>query len=827
MARASPIQSNVNAGQLSPNVSGRVDIAKYAGACSFLQNFIPLIQGPAQRRSAFRFVAEVKDSTKRAWLIKFEFNVQQSYQLEFGEGYIRFFTNHGQLQSAGPYEIASPYTAADLTNADGTFGLGFVESADIIYVVCAAQQPRKLARLASTNWTLSVLTPTWGPFKNINTTALNIWASATTGAVTLNASAALFSAAMVGQDVYLQQKTVLSITQWEPGKAVAANSLRRSDGKNYKAVNAATTGGNKPIHSEGSVYDGDTGVQWAFQDPGYGYATITSFVSSTQVNATVVKQIPDNAVLVANATIKWAFSAWNSVDGYPTQVTFFKERLTFSRGQTVWLSVAGDYENMATKDDGGVVTTDSAIVAPISSSQVNNIVWMTPKDALLIGTAGSEFTIKALTEQQPFGPDNIQAVPISSFGSRTIQALSIGQVALFVQRSGLKMRDVIYDFLSNTFKSTDQTTLSDNIVQPGLVQIAYQQEPYSIIWAVRSDGVLAAMTYSREQYADPPYGGWHRHVIGGGGLVECISTNPNPAIDGDELWCIAKFIINGVTKRYVGFMEKERRLNDDQQDAFYVDFGLTLNNTQNAMLTPGANATLAGATGVVFTAGSAIFAAGDVNREIHLRYSTADVEGILTWITSKALITAFTDSTHVTGNILVAFQSISTIAALGWRMTVTTISGLSHLEGQLVDILADGAKSPQRTVSAGSITLQDKASKVHVGLPMPAYLRTMRLNAGAQDGTSQGKVARINTVVVRLLETLGLMYGPSFSQLKSANFRRAANTMNNAPPLFTGDFKVDFNGDYTTNPWLCFKQSDPLPCTIVAIMPTVSVYDRG
>jgi hypothetical protein len=160
-------------------------------------------------------------------------------------------------------------------------------------------------------------------------------------------------------------------------------------------------------------------------------------------------------------------------------------------------------------------------------------------------------------------------------------------------------------------------------------------------------------------------------------------------------------------------------------------------------------------------------------------------------------------------------------------LTVTTITGLSHLEGQVVDVLVNGATHPQRTVTGGSITLQAPASKVQVGLRFASKLQTMRMNAGAQDGTSQGKKTRIPNAVLRVDETLGLQYGKDFTTLYDINFRDALDRMDNPPPMFTGDIAIDWPGDYDTYPWLCFQQSDPLPATIVAIMPQVVVADKG
>ena len=788
MPRAAPMLSAFNAGELSPNVEGRVEVGKYANGCKTLENYIPLVQGPAKRRGGTRYVAEVKDSSKRTWLVRFEFNTQQAYQLEFGDKYIRFYTNHGQVQVSGVaayngatayvvgnlvsnagvnyyciaattgnappnatywypltgtiYEIPTPWAYTDLTASDGTFGLRFVESNDIVYICHQYYAPRKLARYGATNWQITTLTPQNGPFKTVNTTATTVQASAQTGAITLTASTAIFQASHVGSIFYMQQASVLAIAQWEAGKAVGAGMRRRSSGLNYYSLNAATTGGNKPIHTEGAVYDGDTGVQWQFEDPGYGYALITGYTSATQVSATVIKSIPYYAS-TGGATTKWAFGAWSDVEGWPSQVSFYKERLTFGRGQSVWMSVTGDYENFAPKDDSGTVTASQAITLTLQSDKVNNLQWFASSDSMVCGTAGGEFAIQPITTNQPFGPDNCTAPTVSVFGSRSVLPVRIGDAILFVQRSGIKLRDIIYDYLSNKFNSTDQNVFADHITKGGLLNMVYQQEPYSIVWTTRADGQLVAMTYSREQYENQPFGGWHRHPLGGsfsGGsaVVESLSVIPAPTADRDELWMIVKRTINGATKRYIEYMAPEWKDTDAQADAYYVDCGAT--------------------------------------------YSGAPA---------------------------------------------TTVSGLDWLEGQTVSVLADGAVQPNRTVTGGAITLDVAASKVQVGLPYVTRLQTMRLNAGGADGTSQGKTARINKLVIRFLNSLGLKYGPSFSALDEIDFRTVADGMNAPPALFTGDKILDFDGDYSNDPWVCIQQDNPLPSTIIGIMPTNSTYDRG
>lgn len=792
MAKASPIQTSFNAGEFAPELDGRVDIGKYANACTRMENFIPLVQGPARRRGGTKFVAEVKDSADRTWLSRFEFNTEQAYILEFGDQYVRFFTDNGALLAGSPaaynnatayvpgdlvssggtnyyciadttgnappnatywyampaggeYEIPAPWAVADLTNADGTFTLRMVQSGDILYICHPDYAPRKLSRSGATTWVITEFEPDGGPFDDYDPDeTTTVYASAATGSVTLQASADIFAATDVGRLFYLEQKKANAISQWQSAVAINTNDLRRSDGKNYIALTTATTGSIKPTHSEGAEYDGNPGVQWQFQDPGYGWCEITAFTDANTVTATVLSRLPDQTVLVGNATTRWAFGSWGSVPGYPSNVTFFRDRLVFARAsdRKLWFSVAGDYENFRDRDSGGVVTADMSISIEVQSDQANRIQYLMPADALIIGTAGGEHICRELTDSEPFGPANATIVKSSEYGSKSVPPMRAGDSILFVQRSGRKLREITYDALQDGYKTTDLSVLAPHMVPKGksIVHLAYQQEPHSIVWAVLSDGGLRGFTFNREQDVT----GWHRHPVGGAfgsgsAVVECIETVPSPTDDRDDLWMIVKRTVDGSTVRYIEFMQAEYESGDDQEDAFYVDCGLTYDGA-----------------------------------------------------------------------------------------AATTISGLDHLEGQTVKVLVAGATHPNKTVASGAITLERSSGggKVHIGLSCPAKLATMRLNAGAADGTAQGKTKRINRVVVRLMDTLGGEMGPEEDETDEILFRSGSDAMDEAVPIFTGDKDIAWRGGYEKEAIVWYVNDDPLPATVVAIMPQVTTQDR-
>ena len=158
MAKASPAFTNFTAGQLSDRLDGRTDIAKYANGCKKLQNFLVHAHGGATRRPGTEFIAEVKSSANATRLIPFEFNVEQTYILEFGNQYFRIYRDGGQVVSGGSaVEVTTPYTSAQLAD------LKFTQSADVMYIVHPDHAVRKISRTGHTAWTITEVDFRRGP----------------------------------------------------------------------------------------------------------------------------------------------------------------------------------------------------------------------------------------------------------------------------------------------------------------------------------------------------------------------------------------------------------------------------------------------------------------------------------------------------------------------------------------------------------------------------------------------------------------------------------------------------------------------------------------
>jgi len=755
MAKASAIQTSFNAGELSPTLDGRVDLAKYANGCAAMENFYPLVQGGARKRSGTRHVAEVKTSSSLTRLIPFEFGTTQAYILEFGASYMRVYKDGGLVLAAPippatvatiPYEIATPYLSATLDS------IQYAQSADVLYIAHPDWNPRKLVRLADDSWTLTIIDFDHAPFQPTNLdTAVTVYAGAATGTTALHAvGGTVFSADMENGDFKLSEIIGSNHGPWEPASdgsrydgstGWVAGQTAHFEGNVYKVVapGGAKTGNSAPIHDFGIASDGL--IEWDYVHSGLGYGTIQAGsvnVVAQTANCTIHKPFPASVVGLSKATHRWAEGAWTGKNRYPRTVSFYEDRLwwagTANNPQTLWASMTSHYESHQLVD-----LDESAMIFTINTDQVNVIEWINAGRSLTIGTAGGEFICSAALEGEALTPGNVKIVRHSTYGSKTkVAPQRVEQVLLFVQRAGRKLRELVYDDAVNSYVAPDMTILADHITLGGITRLAFQQEPNRLIWATLATGALVCFTYERSQQVTA----WHRHTLGGtDSKVESIAVIPNPSGDADQLWMVVSRTIGGATKRYVEVMEPEWLRTNAVSSAFFVDSGLS-------------------------------------------------------------------------------YSGVSTSA----------VAGLGHLEGQTVAILADGATHPDKVVSGGSVTLDRSATEVHVGLPYAATLTTMRLEAGASDGTSQGKTKRVTNVVIRLDQTgAGLLYGPTdvTADMDELHLRDSFDPMSAALPLFDGDTGVlPWPDGYEQPARLTLKHTLPLPCTVTAIMPQVNTQDR-
>lgn len=580
MTRYNGIQNNFNAGEITPLLRNRFDLVSYQNGLSKCLNFIPRVQGCLSRRPGTYFVKEIKNSDQTTQLVPFVFNKDQSFILEFGNQYIRFYKDRAAFEvSSTHYEIATPYLAADLFDESGIFKIRFTQSADIIYMVHPDYAPRKLLRNANDNWAIEIVDADFPPFDKINTTDTTVYASAATGSgITLTASSGIFLASDVGSDFYIETNPNIATTQWAVSVSYSANAIVRT-GRNYYQTTAGGTSGNiTPTHLEGTVSDG--GVDWTYLHSGYGYVEITAFTSATVVTATVKSRLPDNAVGASNATKKWAFSAWSETVGYPDNVIFYKERLVYMRDILVWFSVSGDFDNFALKE-GDVLADDMGINLQVLSNQYNGIRWVYPLNDLILGTQGTIHIISPNTSNQVFSASNIQSRSALGRGSLPVPPVQIDNSLVFVQRSGQNVLGLSFDVATNGYVVSDLSLVSEHLFRSGLRAMAYQERPDNILWCLRNDGKLVALTINENQEIR----GWHLHELGGNAFVESIAVIPSEDGNEDDLWMIVKRTIDGSTVRYVEYMGQYFQDELTTQNAYFLDCGITYNGSSTTTIT--------------------------------------------------------------------------------------------------------------------------------------------------------------------------------------------------------------------------------------------------
>ena len=743
MARVAAQLTNFTAGELSPRLDGRNDLAKYSAGCATVENMVIYPHGAAARRPGTQYVASVKTPANKTRLIPFEFSTEQTYILEFGNQYIRFYRNNGQIESGGsPYEISTPYLTAEL------FDIKFAQSADVMYLTHPNHQTRKLSRTGHTSWTLAAVEFTNGPYLDTNTTATTI----TTSAHTVGTGRTLTASAVTG------------------------------------------------INSGSGFLTTDVGRQIRFRD---GYGIITAFTSTTVVTIEILIDMGSTS-----ASTDWSLGSFSTTTGFPSCVSFFEQRLVFAASinnpQTVYFSKSGDYENMDA-NIGGTVADDDAIIYTIASNQVNAIRFLTSARTLIIGTAGGEFVVSGGGDNSPITPTNIMIKKQSNHGAANVDAISVGNATLFLQRAKRKIRELAYNFDVDGYIAPDLTILAEHITEGNVVEMAYQEEPLAIIWCVRGDGQLIALTYQREQEVVA----WHRHIIGGvfgtgDAVVESVAVIPTDDSEY-ELYMIVKRTINSATTRYVEYLHTFNFDQTDNTSFNYLDSQLDLSKSQTT-LTADINAT---ATTISVASVSGLSASGKIKIGGEI-ISYAGISSLnLTGCTRGQNIT--TATSHTSGDTV--------------KEVVNIIAGLDHLEGQTVSILVDGATHPTKVVASNQITLDRFGTDVKVGLSYTSILKTMRIDAGSQDGTSQGKTKRIYEVTARLFETVGVEVGPDLNNMERIPFRTSADPMDQGIPPFTGDKEVEFRGNYDTDGFMMVRQTQPLPLTLLSLYPRLVTND--
>lgn len=889
MPRATPLQPSLNAGELGPRMVARTDFAKYPLGCATLENMIPLPQGGATRRPGTVFVAEARDHDAQPRLLPFQFSTAQAYILEAGGGYFRFYKDRGRVEvAATDAAIANGTFTSGITDwddrssgtgaighdaANGRLNLAAAGSGNEAHVEQAVTTtatgqehvvrfqvlgaPGDEIRLHvgttstggeivddvtfRTGWHTYAFTPTVSPFYvqfrnetaktvQVDDVSLIDGAPVELGTPYATADLAPLKIAQSADTMWICSRSHPVYKLTRSGHESWSMSEALFDDGPWLPVNAgattltpsATSGAGITITASASagINDGDG---FSATDIGrliriqygsaWGHAIITAVASATSVTADVKSNFGGMA-----AEADWRLGAWSATTGYPGAIAFFEQRLGFAgtthQPQTFWLSQSGDFENMRPDDGSGSVEDDDALDYTISADQVNAIRWMAPGQKLFMGTVGGEWLVQS--DGPLLTPTDIDVKRQTAFGTADVAPQQMRGRMLFLQRAARKVLEFSFSVEVDNYRALDMTLLADHISVGGFTEMAYQQELDSTLWCVRADGQLCALAYQPDQDVI----GWSRQILGGtwqGGTAAVESVAVIPGAGEDEVWIVGKRTIGGLTKRYVEIFAAPYASGADQATACYVDAALRYDD-------PKPVTAAASASPAVITAPSHGFGNGDRVRVTSIKGMTAlnDRVFVISDVTADTMALFDRETGDpIDGTVLGAYAAGGQV-----RRLETAFTGLDHLNGETVSILADGAVHPAKTVSGGALTLDYPAGTVIAGLPFTHTYKSLKWEAGSATGTAQGQTKRIHGITMILLDALNAQVGADESTLRSVPFRGGGDAMDSAVPFFTGEKYIELDGDYATDSRVIIQGNDPVPFTLLAVAPVLKTNTR-
>ena len=723
-------------GEITPELYGRLDLTKYQTGLALIRNFVVLPHGPVGRRPGLQFRVEARDSTQPVRLIPFSFSAEQTAVLEIGAGYARVLVNGDSVLEPSRaitsivgstvtmtlahswttgddvfigtrfHRItvtgATTFTTADLwgaaTTAVGTtasrvmvvatpyvatnlFYLNYAQDSDVLTLVHPDHSAKELARLGASNWTLTPIS----------------FAPPTAPPVVPGVVATVATAGTASNQTYVYTYIDATGAESLPSASTTVGNPLNLAG-NFNTITATAVAGAQRY----SFYKLRGGT--------YGYIGSTTALSIIDDNITPdTTQAPPENIYALNT---------GSGD-FPSAVTYHEQRRwfggTLNEPQTIWATRNATGSNLSSsipsRDDDGLQFR-------IASRQQNAIRHLLPLSDILALTVGGEFRVYA--DNAPnITPTSLTVKPQGYAGSNNVQpALTSGSI-LYVQSQGSRVREMAYNWESSAYTSIDISIMAPHLFNGyTVVDLAFSRAPVPMLWCVRSDGVLLGLTYVPEQQVY----GWHQHVTDG--VFESVCT----VAEGNEdvLYAVVRRAINGRDVRYIERLTS--RIFVDQEDAFFVDSGLTYNGSPT-----------------------------------------------------------------------------------------TSLTGLWHLEGETVSILADGAVHPAKTVTGGSITLDYEASVVHVGLAYTSDLMTLPLGFENAPAGGQGVTKNVNAVSMRVTQSSLVKAGPTFDDLVEYPAREVSDPYGSPPALRTGELRFDIPPDWNSDGGVCVRQDEPLPLTVLSM----------
>jgi hypothetical protein len=368
------------------------------------------------------------------------------------------------MSGARIYRAGSPYNAVELAELD------YEQSADTMYLAHIDHAPGKLTRTGHTSWTFSTITFQPG---------VDAPASCSVTATTPNTDSANSGAAYYPKTSRYVVTAVDDDTGRESRSSPIAsvnNSLNLI--KNYNTISWASVSGAERYN----VYKSDVTAE-------FGYIGTTDSLTFRDDN--IGPDLSDGPPQAENPLLA----------DNPSTVTFFQQRLGWARSNNhpnaIWFSRSGEYENM---DVSRPLKASDGLSFALVAGKVNAVNQMLALGQNLIAlTSDSVFSVNG--GQDGFiTPSNIVTSRQTGGGSSRLNPILIDNIAFYQPAVGSTVRTLGYEFQSDGYNSNDVTIFSPHLFKGFTIKSwAYAAEPYSVVWAARSDGALLAFTWQQEQ----------------------------------------------------------------------------------------------------------------------------------------------------------------------------------------------------------------------------------------------------------------------------------------------------------------------------------------
>jgi len=759
-------------GEITPELAGRLDLTKYQTGLSLARNFITLPHGPAARRPGFEFIRAAGDSTHQVRLIPFAFSATQTVVLEFGHQYIRFHIDGATLMSGGsPYSVATPYQSADL------FDLHFAQSADIITIAHPGYATRELARNAATDWTLTAVSfapPTDAPG--------NVTATPT----------------IAGSDTdknKTQQKYVVTAVQPDG----VTESLASAEDS---ALNNLTLAGNYNTITWDAV-DGCTRYNvYKLRGGIFGYiGQVQPATGATTKTVSTAEAYDGNIFKYRKVRI-----TTSTAHGFTTGDRVFIEGTTYYDGvYQITVENTTQFHYSKVTFGGATVHAGTASIPALSLTDDNVLADTTqspPEDIITLNSGANDYPATTTYHEQRRWFAGTNGKPQVLWSTRTGTEANLTSSIPSRDADGLEVRIAAsqYNQIRHLVPLSDLIALTAGgefrvfsegapAITPTSISIKPQGysgssnvQPVvtsgSILYVQAQGSRVRELAYSWESnaYRTVDVSIMAPHRFNGYNLTQLAYTRAPDAL----LWAVRDDgTLLGMT--YVpdqqvygwhahdtdGQFESVCVVAEGNEDVLYAVVRRTIGGTQLRYI-----------------------------ERLHSRMFTAQEDAF------------FVDS------------------GLTYRGTpVTTLSGLGHLEGKTVHILADGAVAAPQVVTGGQVTLATAASVVHVGLPITADLRTLPLAMEGAQAAGQGTVKNINKVHLRVSQSSIVKAGPDFTRLREYPARAVSDPYGSPPALRDGELALSIDASWNQDGALCVRQDLPLPLTVLSL--TLEVQTGG